>query len=248
MTLKDIKSRYKVSDYKHDGKYIILHLTQTGMRFCDKFLCLLNKKGTKFYVDGQKPTADLDVLEKQINDYVSALPYDSEYYYPRLKKGLFEHHIIHDYLRTLGFKNPFHSNSNELYILEDKNIYNYSSQKIEISIIGLDVWGGLFMQNGNDAMKNTLVEEVKIQLHCEAYSWVEVKVKRDVESIKKGIESLIKPLLVSDSVYNFSKAEELVNAEGVDIIMNNINNNLLTTSVEYRTTLKKKLLEMAEKL
>lgn len=248
MTLKDIKTRYKVSKYKHEGKYIISHLTQTGMRLCDKYLCLLNKKGNKFHVDGQKPTADLNVLEKQVNDYVSSLPYDSEYYYPTLRKGLFEHYIIHDYLKSLGFKNPQYSRSNELYVLEDKNVYNYVSQKIEISISGLDVWGGLFMSNGNDTSKNILVEDVKIQLHCGDYSWVEIKVKREVESIKKGIESLIKPLLVSDSVYNFNKAEELVNAEGIDIVLNKINNNITTTSVEYRTILKKKLLDIAEKL
>lgn len=85
-------------------------------------------------------------------------------------------------------------------------------------------------------------------LHTGNYSWVEVIVNRDVENIKKGIDSILKPLLLTDSVSNLNKSELLKNVSNIDIYMNAITTNLSIVSQEYKDTLKQKLTETLQML
>jgi len=244
MTLQEIGTRFKISKYykanigKWDGKtYYIHHLTEQGSRFCDKFLCLIQKKGVNFYVEGFKPTGKLDVLEQQINDKVKSYPYDSEYYYPNLRKGIFEELIIHDYLRSIGFKSNYYANSNEAYELQDKNIYGYTSQDIQLSLWGLDPWTYKALYHNDERLPET----VRIVLHTGWCSWIQIEVKREVEEIKKGIDSMLKPLLVSDSIYNINKAQELKNAGNVDYTIKALTGSLQLASADYKNKLKEEL-------
>lgn len=111
-------------------------VSKTG-RSVHKYLCLVGKDGKKFFVQGCQPTSKLDVLEKQVKDYVASLPYDSDYYCPAWREGVFEEFIIHDYLTSMGFERPMYSNSHETYELNDKNIYGFKSSDVIISIYGL---------------------------------------------------------------------------------------------------------------
>lgn len=126
MTLKELRKHYDIPKYKHEGKFMVFSYTAKALRMAKKYLCLLNNKGSCFWVDGFEPTDKLTVLEEQIEKHIKSLPYDSEYYMPLFKKGLFEEYVIHDYMESLGFKKQRYSNDDDLYVLQDKNIYKYT--------------------------------------------------------------------------------------------------------------------------
>lgn len=239
MTLKEINSKFSIHGVKHKGKYLVFSRTEHGMRMVHKYLCLINKRGAKFFIDGFKPTGNLIELEGQINKYIKALPYDSEYYMPLYREGVFEEHIIHDYLNSLNFKHQ----GNDFYTLEDKNIYQYKTSNIDISFGGLSWHDGLFF----DKDKNS-TNVVRIFLHTGRYSWVETNVARNVNSIKEGIDSLLKPLLITDSVNLFTKSEQLKNVGDIDIYLKGITESLDIASVDYKATLKHKLQEVLNTL
>ena len=57
-----------------------------------------------------------------------------------------------------------------------------------------------------------LPEFVEISLNLERYSWVSTKVRRDVEEIKKAIDSLLKPYFIGESAINMNQADKLKNS------------------------------------
>ena len=235
MRLKDLKEKYHVHDY--EGLVQLYSKTEHGNRIAIKFIWYVKKHTTQgyFYVEGFKPTSKLDILEANIKEHVSNLPYDAEYYIPTYRKGLFEELIIHDYMtQTLGFE------GNDFYKLKDKNIYGFQTSDITISFNGLSDIKGL---NG-DGMK----EEVSVSLWTGDYSWISVKCKREVEAIKRAIDSILKPLLITQSVNYINLSDKMETLEEVDIIMNKF---LLTSTnlkVNIKEHLKEQLLEMASKL
>lgn len=247
MTLKDIKTRFHVSSHKHDGKYLIHSLEPGGSRLVHKYLCSINKnKQGKFFVDGFEPTGNIDVLSKQINDYVSSLEFDSEYYYPLYRPGVFEELFIKDYMTSIGFK----CNGNGSYSLKDKNIYNFNSSDITISFNGLDSWkntsddkgeewGGILFDNS---------KEIEVILHTGRYSWISSKCKRNCKEIRTTIDTILKPLFISDSVDNFNRADKLNDVEDIDLIMNKINDKMELSSGSYKQELKKRLQETLERI
>lgn len=209
LTLKELNTKFYVPRYKHNGKYMIHEKEPGNSRMVHKYLCLINKKGGSFYVDGFKPTTQIDVLESQIREYVKNLPYDSEYYFPLYREGMFEEFIILDYLYSLGFKRGSYG-MGRYFELKDKNIYGFKSSNFSISFSGLDTWDN----SGKDKKGNitfNIPKTITIYLHTGSYSWIEVKVKRNVEDIKKGIDSLLKPLYLTDGVDNIKRAEMLHN-------------------------------------
>lgn len=244
MNIKEIETKFLVQKFDgHKDKYLVFDKkVSSTARFVHRYFCTIIKHSAyKFYVEGFKPTANLDVLSQQVKDHVKSLPYDSEYYCPRFKAGLKEQLIIHDYLRSLGFDGL----GDEFYVLKEKNVYQYTSQKVKLSVWGLSPWGGSF-NSYND--KDTLAKKVRVVLHTGEYAWMEVEAEREVEAIKTAIDSLLKPLFVSDSVYNLEKSELLKNDKGVDMTLNVINKSLEHLSMDYKEVLKKKLLSMAEAL
>lgn len=244
LLVDSLKNKFYIPEYKHEDKLVVFHLTERGSRMVHKFLCLIEKKGSGFCVPGYDETTSVEVLEKQISHKVASYTYDSEYYYPGYRAGVFECHVMMDYLDSIGFK---HEN-NDTYVLSDKNIYNYVSQEIAISIIGLDYHGGYFGMGLNE--DGSLKEEVSIILHTGKYSWVETKAKREVEAMKKAVDSLLKPLFVSDSAYNFQKSTELKHSDltDIEIAIKRVGTNLTVYSAEYRQELKSRLLEMASQI
>lgn len=246
MTIKEINTKFSLNKYKHNGKYLLFGADGSGKRMVNKYLCQLERKGQSFNVPGFKGTTKLNVLEKQVEQYVKSLPYDSEYYLPLYRKGLFVEYIIHDYLVSLGFK----SHGDSFYELQDKNVYGYKSHPIKISFNNLDeenIW--VKGKNGKEGkFISKIHKEVTLILWTGPYSWVESKCKRDVEDIKKAIDSILKPLFLTDSAVNFKKSEELKNAGDVNVIMKALTENMNIMSADYKQTLKEKLLELSNKL
>jgi len=236
MTIKELKQEYKVD--KRDNTYHLYSLVEQGKRMPSKYLCSINKHGnTKFYVDGFEPTSKFSVLQEQIKNKINSYEYDSEYYNPCYRKGVFEELIIHDYLDSLGFK----SSASEYYVLNDKNIYGFVTSNVTMTIHGLDSFNDVYK---NGAPRDT----VKVILYTSDYSWVNVTVNRTVEDIKNGIDTLLKPLLITDSSNMINKSEKLKSIGGdVDIILSQLCG-LDIKEQDIKSYLKKQLLEIADKL
>jgi hypothetical protein len=243
MTIKEINTKFQLSKLTNKGMRLLFEKepAKTG-RSVYKYLCLVGREGSKYFVQGFKPTNNLEVFEKQVMDYINSLPYDSDYYCPNWRAGLFEEMIIHDYLGSIGFKKPFHSSDNETYELLDKNIYGFKSSDIVISIYGLWAW------NHYVDGKFVLPKEVDVLLCTGEGSWMKVESKRDVEDIKKAIDSLLKPLYLTDSARNLKNATALKNASDVEITLNKLTANLEFVTIDFKATLKKQLEETLAKL
>lgn len=260
--LNNIKSLYDVQE--RDGFLLLWSKTERGRRYPNKFICSLKELTVPYEGKGRKseklvgtgfftvfgsdlpPTQDIKILLSNIEKHVASLPYNTEYYIPSLRAGLFEDFIIHDYLvETLGFK--FLSDS--FYEMANKNVYNFASYKFVISFNGLNANETLSYEKWSD--KNILPKKVSIKLHNGNSSWMEIEVDRDVESIKQGIDSLIKPMIVSDSVQSFSTSEKMKNCDFSDLNLLFESLNTKTgefISADYKSTLKNKLLQIASTL
>jgi len=243
MTIKEINTKFQLSKLTNKGMHLLFEKepAKTG-RSVYKYLCLVGREGSKYFVQGFKPTNNLEVFEKQVMDYINSLPYDSDYYCPNWRDGLKEELIIHDYLGSIGFKNPFYSNSQDYYELIDKNIYGFKSANVAISIWGLDSWE--FYKDG----KFNLPAEVRVVLHTGDWSWLEVKAKREVEDIKKAIDSVLKPLYLTDSATNLKRGTLLKNASDVEMTMNKLMESCEIGTMDFKSTLKKQLEETLAKL
>ena len=247
MTLKQINNHYKLEKYRENKNQFLVFSNTPGScnRMVYKYFCLITKNGTKFFVEGFEPTNKIYVLKSQIEQYVASLKYDSGYFNPHFIPGLAEELIIYDYMREIGFERPTYSSGN-FYAPSKKNIYGYNSTDITISFNGLDKWEN---RSGGLPKSDELPEEVTINLWAGPYSWISVKTKREVESIKEGIYSLLKPLLITESVNSFSMSEKLENATmDMDILLKKLTNSLDQSTDNFKSTLKSRLLEIAEKI
>lgn len=237
MTLESLKEHFYIPQYKHRGTFLF-HSKEprTGSRMVHKYLCAVTKNGKYWKVEGYKSTTKLDVLVANIDDYVSKLPYDSEYYFPLYRDSVFVHHIIYDYLNELGFEFSNCSFGYETYCYNHKTIYGNLSKGTYITVSGLDYY------------KDELPKEVSISLHLGDYSWVSSTVPREVEAIKKAINSILKPYFVGETVNNFNTSEKMVNVGDVDILFKRLMFNMDILEGDFKSELKKRLLEMADKL
>jgi len=199
MTLKELEEDYYVS--KMGSKYLLTSKTIEGRRSPCKYIWHICKSSSgSFYVEGFKPTTKLDVLKDQIDEKVKSLEYDSEYYDPRYRAGIFEDFIIRDYLcETLGFKHEYYDS--DVYVLKHKNVYSCGSEIAVITFDGLDS-----LSNG---FNKPLSETVRVNLHTGNFSWVSVTCDRNVKEIKKGINGLLQPLMVSETVNLIENVEKL---------------------------------------
>jgi hypothetical protein len=191
-------------------------------------------KSGHYFVEGFKPTNKLQELKNQIQQHVASLPYDAEYFIPTYREGLSEYLIIHDYMDSIGFK----TGMSDTYSLKEKNIYGYRTTDIHMTFWGLREGFG---DDGN-------AKEISINLWRSQYSWVSVKCKRNVEDIKAGIQAILKPLLVTESVSLLTLADKLETQQDVDVMVNELSGVLQSTEGSLRTHMKMQLLEMAAKL
>lgn len=235
MTLKEIKKHYRLEKYREDKQKFLVYSKNpgTGMRMVFQYFCLITRIGTKFFVDGYKPTSDINILKSQIDDYVSNLKYNSEYFNPHFRKGYVEELIIHDYMNELGFKSDM--SSDDVYKLSNENAYGYVTTNVSVSFYGLRAFDEK--------------DKVTIYVWTSGTSCIKTEVIKDVESIKEGIDSLLKPLLISDSINNFNTAEKMENdTMDIDIFLSKINHSLDMTNQNYKSKLKDRLIELIDKL
>lgn len=232
ITIKELKKHYKV--FKHGKDTFLIHELKTGnSRMVHKYLCTITNNKGYWTAPNFKSTGKLDVLKNNIETYVDSLEYDSEYYYPRYREGIFEELIIHDYLSSIGFKYGTGYSDIETYELNQKNIYGKDSD-ISLTFYGLDTC-------------NKISEYVEISYLIAFGSWVSVKVKRNVEDIKKGIDSILKPLFLSDAATGIINDDKLESNEQLDVLFNKLVGFTKHES-SGREELKNKLLQLANSL
>lgn len=204
MTIKELKKDFHI--HKDNGKYIFMK--EGGKRSAYKYVATVIKKGRSMYVEGYEPTTKVDVLKEQIKDFVSSLKYDSEYYNPMFSDGLKEKLIVHDYLDDIGFVSSSNCRHGLSYCLKRPSIYGYQTTSAILYISGLDVFN--------------LADEVNIQLATGDYSWISANCKRNEDDIIKTIDSLLKPLMLTEANANINTAKDM-KYESVDIMLNKLN-------------------------
>lgn len=232
ITIKELKKHYTV--FKDGKDTFLIHELKTGnSRMVHKYLCTVTNNKGYWTVPNFKSTGKLDVLKNNIETYVDSLEYDSEYYYPRYREGIFEEHIIHDYLDSIGFKYGKNYSDIETYDLKQKNIYGKESN-VSLTFSGLNSF-------------NKVSEYVEISYSIAWGSWVSVKVKRNVEDIKKGIDSILKPLFLSDAATGIINDDKLESNEQLEVLFNKLIGFTKSES-SGREELKLKLLNLANSL
>lgn len=222
MKLKEIKEAFDVSPVNNG--YILWSKTEKGNRFVKKYCGFINKR---LYVDGYTPVKTLNQLLDQLKQYEQSLPYDLEYYYPGYREGIFEEFIIHDYMNSIGFNNITNQGDSMQYTLTRNNIYG-GKENIRLEILGLSSF--------------SINETISVILFIDNYSWVNLKCNREVEPIKNAINSLLKPLYLTDAVLNLNLAEQLKTSVE-DLTINKLNG-LNVQSIKFN--LKEKLQEIID--
>ena len=244
MKLSEIKQIYNT--YPYEGGYMLFDPTKEGYNLNHKYCGCIKFKNGKACVDGFEYTASIDALKEQLTSYETSLPYRIDYYVPIYKESALVEFVIHEHLRDIGFKSDFMGSGYgiEVYTLNhDKNAYEYKASNFEIGITGLKD-----KYNSNTGKYKT-PENCTIMLSTGRYRWVETTCKRDAEAIKTAIDSLIKPVLVSEGVNLIKASDKMTNIAPIDITLAEFNPNSLSgKSVEYKQALKTRLLELAESL
>lgn len=238
MRLKDIKEEYTI--LKMDKRYLLYSKELTGKLSPRKYLCTIKKhSGTKFFVDGFEPTSKFQVLKEQVSKKLDSYEYDSEFYNTSYREGFFEELVIKDYLYSMGFDYK----GDDTFKLGDKNIYGFNSFNIELFFSGLDSFNDVY-RTGKPS------ENVTINLYTGEfdYSWISHKCKRNVDDIKKGIDSLLKPLMVSDAANLINISDKMENFKDFDVVLKKLSSSLDVSKTDIKTQVKKRLLEIAEKL
>lgn len=222
MTLKNINKRFEVVSYskRHD----LYCKKEPGVYLNQKYLCSIERNSFGQYsIIGQKNFFhDLDTLEKGVYDYVESLPYNSEFYNPNYRKGVFEQMVVSDYLRSLGHKNG---------VILLKNVYGFD-QKIYLTT---DV---------SDLDK----QEITIRLRGDDIhrGWTEVKVERDSDKIISGIDGLLKPYLLGNIAMQMAVVQKMTT---VPINVNKIETeDLFPVEVHYKQQLIQELETMLDTL
>ena len=244
MRLKDIKKIYLIDGRKFENKYLVFSKeVDVNSRLCHKYFCLINFKKNKAWVDDFSPTSKIEVLQEQINYYIKSLKYDSDYYCPTFRKGYFEELVINDYLKSLGFEYKDSFMGYENYILKTKSVYDVVLTNVSITIKGLSP------DYNAETHESSISKNVTIHVNLADYSWIESKCNRNVEDIKACFDSLLKPLMVSESVNSFNISEKLKNADfSTDVLLKTLMGNLDVSEKDFKNKLKANLLKMAESL
>ncbi len=237
MTLLELKEHFYISSYKHEGKFLFYDKEiNSGKRSVYKYLCQVKKIGKSFQVENFKPTTKLDILKSNIEAHVKSLEFDSDYYQPQYREGIFEEFIVNDHLQKIGFKYSGSGFGSETYKYDRENVYGKDIDCI-ISIDGLS------------AFVDVLPETIKILYHSGDYSWVSINSKRNAKDIITAIDSLLKPLFITESIANLNTADKLTNDDltNLDLMLEKVSN-MTVTETSYKQELKEKLLKLANSL
>lgn len=243
-TVKELKEHYRMFKLPSDGSYLVYNKNEgSGQRSVYKYLCSLNKKGGSFSIHNEnKYHSNIDKIIQSINDYIKNLEFDSEYYDRSLRDGVFEEHIVHDYLIDKGFIHDLGIGSEmDVYTLKDKTIYGNTQKSIVLIINDLKSFSYQYKHN-------KLPENISISIHNDDNSFIKTKCKREVHEIIAKIDSLLKPYFIYESSKNIQHSEKF-NFEQFDATINTIDYNTLNTlTKEYKSELKEKLQTMLDAL
>ena len=222
MTLKEINEVFNVSSVgkRHD----LYCRKEDGVYLNQKYLCSIerNSSGKYSIVDQDQYHDDLDTLEKAVYAYVDSLPYNSEFYNPYFREGIFEQMVVSNYLRSIGHKHG---------VILLKNTYGFN-QKIYLTT------------NVSDLDK----QEITIRLSGDkVYSnWTEVKVERNADKIISAIDGLLKPYLLGNIAMQMEVVRKMTNAS-VDVKKIKTEG-LFSVEVDYKEQLIQELESMLDTL
>lgn len=222
LSVKKLQEHYHV--YKLDGVYHICDKKTNSGRMNHKFLCVAHKKGGSFYVDGYMPTKNLAKFSAQVEDYVSKLDYDSEYDSPAFVEGTKENWFVCDYLYDLGFENK-----RGYFCYNPKNVFTGTTTEIKLSFSGLEPLDKEFNN-----------KKVSIFHHVGDYSCVSLEVDRNLKDIKEGIDSFIRPLIISEGIKNLILLDKTGNGNHFDFVLNNLED-MEVRSIFYKEEMKARL-------
>jgi hypothetical protein len=242
MRVKDLKDNYEC--FERNGFFHLYDPNRgSGMRNVYKYLCSVKKVGpTKFRLrGGKKTTSSFEELQKMIDKKLKSYKYDSEYYDPNYRRGVFEEFIIHDYLYELGFDSVGSSFGYETYVLKRPSIYGHQATKADLTFKGLKTLGAY-------VGKEKYPTEVQISLSTGESSWISTTVKRNVEDIKKGIDNLLKPLMITEGFENIKDSEKMDSFGDFEVMFKKFSIAAGFKTKDAKAEIKKRLLEMAEKL
>lgn len=228
MTLKEIKRDFPLV-LKQKKEYIVFE--EGGKRSLYKYCATLLKKKDSFCVKGFPFTKKIEKLREQIEEYHKSLKYDVEYYNPTLRAGVFEELIVHDYLRSLGFK----SIGDDFYIYVVKSIYRTQVTKISICVEGLSDFP-------------VVKDSISISLYTGDTNtfWINTKVERDADKIILGINSLLKPLLLTEAASHIQIGSDMEMGK-VEFILEQIEGMDIKRK-DIKEHIKARLLEVANQL
>ena len=190
---KKLEEFYIVKKYDKDS-FLIFDKNKPGRRMLQKFLCLLYKNDLGYFVKDKQPTKKIDVIIKQIEDYVNCLPFDSEHYYPTYGINAVLEFCVMDYLQSIGM--VYNEYAEDLTYSLPKNLYDYEDS-CSLSIRNLDV-----------CYKH---EDVYVCFYSknDVFDVKQIKCERNIESLMNAINSLIKPLYLERAI-KFSKLYDLI--------------------------------------
>lgn len=236
MNLTELKEHYRV--FKRDGKYHLYDKKEgSGRRSVFKYLASATRTKNGYAVDGYKPTQSVKKFNKQVEAKVMSYKYDSEYYDQNYRKGLFEEHIIYDYISELGFQmNMGGFLDIDCYTLYGKDLLGDKQPLLTLVMDGLRVI--------DDEPKS----HVKITVHKgNNSSFLRGECLREVEDIKNQINSLVKPHLLHDSIENFN-AQEIIPYGNGEINLDKLKSMFNIESKNFKAELKEHLIKLANTL
>ena len=237
MKQKDLISQLKIAGYiVYKFKDLIhIHSSTERGRMNHKYLCSLEKfnKTYRVYNSEFLFTNSIQGILHQIEQYLENLEYDSDYFYPTYREGLKEELYTLDYLHSLGFKSDYN-----MFTYKPKDIYSGNTTKITLQILGLSDCG--YQDSIN-------LEEVEIIKFNSDYSWVTTKVKRDFKSIKEGIDSMLKPLLIAEAS-KLNILSEQLSYLNLNLCLKGITDSLDVIEIDIKDKLKQQLTEILNKL
>jgi hypothetical protein len=242
MRVKDLKDNYRVLE--REGFYHLYDPEHgSGMRNVFKYLCSVKKiSSTKFRLKGgKKSTSNFEEFQDMIEKKIKSYKYDSEYYDPNYRKGCFEEFVIRDYLEELGFEFSGSNFGYESFALKRPSIYGHQLTKVILTFKGLNTVRAYVGQEG-------FPKKVSISLSSGDWSSVNTKADRNVEDIKKAINSLVKPLMLTEGVENVKTSEKMEEVGNVDLLFKKLSVAAGMQTMDAKAHIKEKLISLAESL
>lgn len=193
MTLKEISTKYIISSYgkRHD----LYSKEDEGRLLNQKYLCSITRNSSGHYkINGTKKWCkNLNQLIEQVQIYVKSLPYNSEFYNPGFRKGLFEKLVFDSHLNNV-FGDDYKSG---VITIEDiygekstikifSNLSDYEEQNVEI-----------------------ILQTKPVHLKFDNCSYIKTECKRDADEIIKALDGLLHPYFLGSAAISLLKAKKM---------------------------------------